>query len=65
MDAHGGLYGDPRLDEVLRGLEERDAGEAPAGALVDGVIADVRRHAEGAEQSDDITALAFRWLPEG
>ena len=65
MDAHGGLYGDPRLDEVLRGLEERDAGDAPAGALVDGVIADVRRHAEGAEQSDDITALAFRWLPEG
>jgi sigma-B regulation protein RsbU (phosphoserine phosphatase) len=49
-------------EERLLRLVERHRG-ASAEALVEEVFRAVRAHADGAEQSDDITALAFRYLP--
>ncbi len=63
MNPEDELYSDPRLHEVLAKTEEEVAGEAPSKELVDAVLADVHDFVNGAPQSDDITALAFRWLP--
>ena len=64
MNPEDQLYSDPRLDEVLAKTEESADGEAPSGELVQAVLSDVHHFVNGAPQSDDITALAFRWLPE-
>ncbi len=63
MNPEDELYSDPRLDRVLAKTEGQDAGKAPSKALVDAVLSDVHHFVNGAPQSDDITALAFRWLP--
>ena len=58
FDAAGEAYGTARLEAALtagRGLTAR--------ALVGHVVADALRFAAGAEQSDDITALALRYRP--
>ncbi len=47
------LYGEQRLLDELNGIEGRDP-----RALCEKVLASVREHADGAEQSDDITMLA-------
>lgn len=49
-------YGEHRLFSVLRSVPEPD----PA-ALIPRLMEDVAAHAEGAEQSDDITILALRF----
>ena len=57
QDSHQTLYSAARLKQLL--------GSAPATgakAVVDFVRDDVRRFAAGAEQADDITLLAVRWL---
>ena len=50
------LYGEDRLIGTLRGL----LGAHDAGAIIDGIVADVDVFANGAEQADDITLLAFK-----
>jgi sigma-B regulation protein RsbU (phosphoserine phosphatase) len=57
MEEHDVLYSEERLQEVLRRLSGR-----PANEMVREVVADVRRHAGDAPQSDDITVLALRYL---
>jgi adenylate cyclase len=57
QDANHALYSAARLKQLL--------GSAPttgAKTVVDFVRDDVRRFAAGAEQADDITLLAVRWL---
>ena len=55
MDRAGGLYGDARTRERLMDLRQTSCND-----LIKGVREGLRRHADGAEQSDDITMLAFR-----
>jgi len=55
MNAAEELYGEDRLRQFLR-----DPADSPR-ALVDGVIADVRRHTGEVDQSDDITLLAVTY----
>ena len=57
-DQNGKLYGEERLLKVLSGPERRQED------LLNGVIADVRRYAAGAEQADDCTQLAMRYRGE-
>lgn len=57
-DASGELYGDDRLLKTLSGSACRRQD------LLDAVIADVRRHAAGAEQADDCTQLVIRYCGE-
>ncbi len=57
MDASGQLYSDARLEEVLT-----QSGDAMATDLIQRSLDDVSAYASGAEQSDDITVLAFRLL---
>ncbi|MCK2088847.1 SpoIIE family protein phosphatase [Thauera aromatica] len=52
------LYGDERLLACLKA-----AGKQTCEATLDTLFQDVLRHADGADQSDDITTLMFRWLP--
>lgn len=49
------LYGDKRLEQLLR-----DNAGAGAQQLVEAINEAVRSHAEGTEQSDDITVLALK-----
>ncbi|GII87756.1 hypothetical protein Ssi03_57460 [Sphaerisporangium siamense] len=59
-DTQGGLYGTPKLLDLL---------EANRGRDVEGLLAEVdtsvRHFASHAEQSDDITTLALRRVPPG
>ena len=57
-DPSGKLYGEDRLLKVLSGPER------PQKDLLDAVLADVRRHAAGAEQADDCTQLVMRYRGE-
>jgi sigma-B regulation protein RsbU (phosphoserine phosphatase) len=57
MDAGGQLYSEARLEEVLT-----QSGDAMATDLIQRSLDDVSAYASGAEQSDDITVLAFRLL---
>ena len=52
------LYGEDRLVGTMRGL----LGAHDAGAVIDGIVRDVDDFANGAEQADDITILAFKLL---
>lgn len=51
----GGLYGEERLETLLR-----DSSGSDARQLVEGINEAVRAYAEGAEQSDDITVLVLK-----
>jgi adenylate cyclase len=57
QNADCALYGTSRLERLLT-----SAPTASARSLVDFVREDVRRFVAGAEQTDDITLLALRWL---
>jgi sigma-B regulation protein RsbU (phosphoserine phosphatase) len=57
MDAGDQLYSEARLEEVLT-----QSGDAMATELIQRSLDDVSAYASGAEQSDDITVLAFRLL---
>lgn len=57
MNRGGVLYGDPRLFDLLAEVDPA----AESATVVRRVMADVRAHADGAEQSDDITILALRY----
>ena len=57
-NAAGELYGDDRLLATVAGCDKRRDG------LLSTVIADVRRHAAGAEQADDCTQLVMRYRGE-
>ncbi len=48
-------YGETRMKQVLSTLNGKSCKE-----IIDNQLADVRRHAEGAEQSDDITIMALK-----
>lgn len=52
------LYGDDRL---IRTLSQQPA-NATVNEVVEGVIASVQAHTNGADQSDDITALCMIWV---
>lgn len=54
-DTQNVLYGETRLETLLAGLAGKSAEE-----ITHAVNADVTKHAEGAEQSDDITMLTLR-----
>lgn len=51
------LYSDSRLLDYLRNDSSQDA-----RALADSVLEDVNRHAEGADQSDDITLMCINYM---
>ena len=55
-DREQALYGEGRLIETLRRL----LGARDAGTIIDGIVRDVDDFANGAEQADDITLLAFK-----
>ncbi len=55
MDSACNLFSEHRLEEVLRRMAERTPRE-----LIQGVMSAVQRFTAGAEQSDDITALAIQ-----
>jgi len=59
MNRDEAFYGEERLLEVLA-----THSGAPPADLVAHVMADVRRFADGARQSDDITVLAARYQPQ-
>ncbi|MEW6366780.1 MAG: SpoIIE family protein phosphatase [Acidobacteriota bacterium] len=52
------LYGDHRLIETVRAHSDESA-----ESVVNAIMASVKRFAEGAPQSDDITILALRYRP--
>lgn len=56
QDSSGGFYGDGRLESLLASMPP----DSEPGAVVGAVMADVAAFSAGAEQSDDITVLAFR-----
>jgi serine phosphatase RsbU (regulator of sigma subunit) len=56
-DRQNSFYGEARLEQVLA-----SAPRTGAHAVVDFVREEVRHFAAGAEQADDITLLAVRWL---
>jgi sigma-B regulation protein RsbU (phosphoserine phosphatase) len=57
MDSEDNLFSNRRLHEFL----QRANGASPT-ELIRGVLGEVKRFASGAEQSDDITALAIHYL---
>jgi sigma-B regulation protein RsbU (phosphoserine phosphatase) len=59
MNRDEDFYGEERLLETLAALPGATAAE-----LVAHVMTDVRRFADGAKQSDDITVLAARYQPQ-
>ena len=56
MNESSELFGDDRLEACLR-----QAGPEEPRKLLTAVLAAVRTFVDGAPQSDDITALAFRY----
>lgn len=54
----GAFYGDSRLFDLLRGT----GCSATPDTIVRRIMADVREHAGGATQSDDITILSLRYM---
>jgi sigma-B regulation protein RsbU (phosphoserine phosphatase) len=59
MDAEDAMFTEARIGEVLGPVV---AGGASCEVVVEHLLAAVRRHADGVEQFDDVTMLAFRYL---
>jgi sigma-B regulation protein RsbU (phosphoserine phosphatase) len=57
MDREGKMFGLPRLRAFLQGIDPHSAAD-----LIQGVLTAVQEFIAGAAQSDDITALAVRFL---
>ncbi len=55
MDAHGVDYGEERLERLVCSHREK-----PPAGLLEAISEDLRRHAGGASQSDDITMMILR-----
>jgi len=55
MDAHGVDYGEDRLERLVCSHREK-----PPAGLLEAISEDLRRHAGGASQSDDITMMILR-----
>jgi sigma-B regulation protein RsbU (phosphoserine phosphatase) len=63
MDAGNAMFTEARIGVELA---EAVPGGTSCEAVIDHLLAAVRRHAEGVEQFDDVTMLAFRYLgPDG
>ncbi len=60
MDSRGTLFTDKRLQQFLVKIQER----TPVDLIRD-TVAEVRAHAAGEPQTDDITLLTLRYLREG
>jgi len=60
MDTGGNLFTEQRLEEVLR----RISGASPE-EMIRGVLAEIEKYAKGAEQSDDITIMALKYMFPG
>lgn len=58
MNANRDLYGHEKLEAALTALANNCAAET----ALDGLRADVARHVDGADPSDDLTIIALRWL---
>ena len=58
LNPAGDLYGNARLQQHLLDLQAR---HATPRQVVEGLQADVREFAAGAEAADDLTILALRW----
>lgn len=61
MDAERRPFGESRLNAYLR----KGPASLPVRSLVEGVIAEVDRHADSAHRHDDTTVLAIRYLATG
>ena len=59
MDVEDAMFTEARIGEELASAV---TGGASCEAVIDRLLAAVRRHADGAEQFDDVTMLAFRYL---
>lgn len=57
MNRQGKLYGESRTEEELARQHTKDC-----TGLLEAVVKAVENHADGAEQSDDITMVAFRYF---
>ena len=63
MDAEDRMFTEPRIGEELGGAV---VGGVSCESVVERLLAAVRLHADGVEQFDDVTMLAFRYLgPDG
>lgn len=60
MNEKGELFGEERLVDCLRTLEDRSV-----KGMIDGVLGDVARFEDGAQQSDDITMMVIRYNGTG
>jgi phosphoserine phosphatase RsbU/P len=60
LDRAGEEFGDSRLQAVIEGCQDQ-----PPGVIVEQVIAAVQEFSTGAPQSDDITAMAIRFIGAG
>ena len=58
MDKEKNLYSEERLEETLNNID----GSLSVEEILAEVRKDIETHAEGAEQSDDITMLGVRFL---
>ncbi len=60
MDAHGVDYGEDRLEKLVCANRAK-----PPAELLEAISEDIRRHAGGASQSDDITMMVLRVAAHG
>ena len=59
MDQEGNLYGEERLQRMLTQV---GTSSASVEEILAAIRADIDVHANGAEQSDDITMLGLRFV---
>lgn len=60
-DAHGTLFGDPRLLQAVKAFEPRFDRRGHARQLAEHVVAQVRQFEAGTAQADDITIVALTY----
>ncbi len=62
MDTDGNLYGEERLKQCLNHTE---TSAVPIEDILASVRADIKKHVNGADQSDDITMMGIRYMGSG
>jgi sigma-B regulation protein RsbU (phosphoserine phosphatase) len=60
LNTAGEEFGDARLEEVAAAMSD-----SPSADIVERIVAAVKLFTKGAPQSDDITAMAIRYLGPG